>query len=391
MNILRIAKSYLLNLTLVLLSVVLMLAVIEGGTRLYLAFSSVVKFTSHIDFRKSKPPPYAEARYDVAEFTAESFALPGWKTPAGTRLLLPIDFSGKYINIKSDRRLTTDQPQFYRNKIYIFGGSTVFCNEVPDGSTIASALQRAVNYIYPNTYRVENLGATSVVASQQLERLKTIKLNKSDLVIFFDGANDSYNSIYRADPSGWILGENKQIVFDKGRAFEQLLKIHATYGKYSKFIDYFLSPYDFSYEPAHLKNKIKVDALSKQLEKSYRDSILGALDYSEKSGAKFIHFLQPTLFNNTKSLWYRHQLTTNPYLTSNGIEFAMSKGYAVLHYTLEQLKTDKVVSFDLSQLSETSQLDSIHFLDWVHVADAGNKILADEIFKRVDATGLLTK
>lgn len=171
-------RAFLTNTLLVIASLILVLMVAELGTRTYLLLFPALNFQSHIEFRKSRPLPYKDSNYDVAAFTKESYSLPGWVTPPNSRLVIPLDFHGHYVSIDHGIRKTTDQPQKFSNVIYLFGGSTVFCNEVPDQYTIASFVQQLVNESSPERYKVENYGATTVVSGQELERLK-----RYDLVI----------------------------------------------------------------------------------------------------------------------------------------------------------------------------------------------------------------
>lgn len=373
-----------LNLILALVTVVAVLFAIEGFTRAYFYFLPTLVYRSHIEFRKSVPAPYANSKYNVPEFIDESFSLPGWKNPPGTRLVIPDDFQGKYISIKEGMRRTTDQPEKFENQVLVFGGSTVFCNEVPDPYTLPSALQRAINRKSGKAFVVKNYGATSVVASQELERLKTAPLKKGDIVVFYDGANDAYTSIYKNDPTGWIVGENKKIVYDKGVLFKTVLQIHSKYSQYSKFIDYFLSPFDYSYQPGHLKDKALVSDLTTQLKSRYHDNILEAAKFVKSKDAVFVHFLQPTIFQNTKNTWYRHQLVSNTALISRGMEPALLAGYDGLKSAVQKLAHDDgVSSFDLSEVAEKSPLESTDFLDWVHLGDHGNETMAEEVFQRL--------
>lgn len=380
----RTAGGLVVNLILVVISIAILLLALEGGTRLYLKLLPTLTFQSHLEFRRSIPAPYLTSPYNVTEFVDESFSSPGWRNPPGTRLVIPNDFHGKYIGIEAGLRRTSFQPAQFKNRVFIFGGSTIFCNEVPDDYTLPSVLQIRLNKNNGNHYRVENYGATSVVSAQELERLRTVSIKEGDVVIFYDGANDAYTSIYKDDPTGWIVGENKQIIYDKGVLFETFLRFHTKYSSISKFVEYFLSPFDYSYEPAHLRDEKLILDLQSQLASRYQKNILEAARYTIEKKAKFIHVLQPTLFQNTKSLWYRHQLASNTALIPRGMERALVTGYQSLQEVVKRLNDkDGILSFDLSNISEQSQLDSIHFLDWVHLGDRGNEIMADEVYKRL--------
>ena len=51
------------------------------------------------------------------------------------------DFDGSYINIEDGHRITTGSTDRREKRILVFGGSTIFCGEVPDSMTVPSRLQ----------------------------------------------------------------------------------------------------------------------------------------------------------------------------------------------------------------------------------------------------------
>ena len=127
----------------------------------------------------------------------------------GGRYLLPANRSGRYININDHRRRTTDAPDGAVNRVHFFGGSTLFCAEVPDQWTVASCLQRLLNEQPGPRLRVENYGACSMIARQQTEQLQARPIRPGDVVIFYDGFNDVYYPIYNGNPDGWRPGDDQ--------------------------------------------------------------------------------------------------------------------------------------------------------------------------------------
>lgn len=133
------------------------------------------------------PRPFVDAPYFGEEFLSETRSGKGVAIPLGTRLVIPNDQQGKYINVSNGKRRTAFQPIEVKNKVYLFGGSTIFSGEVPDEYTIASRLQQLLNTKFADRFTVENYGSTSVTLAQQLERLRTLQLAPGDVVIFYDG------------------------------------------------------------------------------------------------------------------------------------------------------------------------------------------------------------
>ena len=377
-------RTFITNLLLVIISMMSVLLSAELGVRAYLAFFPALNFQSQFEFRKSRPLPYKDSSYDVVSFTKEAHSQPGWITPPNSRLVIPLDFHGRYITIEHGIRKTTDQPAQATNVIYIFGGSTVFCSEVPDQYTVPSFIQRLVNKRFPASYKVENYGASTVVSAQELERLKTVKLKRGDVVVFFDGANDAYISIYNKDPKGWILGENNKILFEKGLFAEFQIKLHHNFGRFSKFIQFFLSPYDYRFEPTHLKDRVQVTTLANEMSTRYAHNILSAHDYSVSTGSSFFHFLQPTIFSGQNTSLYQYHLQHNPYFVAAGIEKALTEGYKGLRPVITELNNKRVSSLDISKIFDKRLPEDEYFLDWVHVSEKGNAIIANVIFTSIE-------
>lgn len=380
-------RKFVLVFFLFVFSIVFVLLIVEFGSRGSLLLFPELKYNSHLEFRKSIPSPYSDSDYDVKSFVEESYNLPGWDTPPNSRLLIPRNFQGRYISIDKGVRHTTDQPSTFDNIIWVFGGSTIFNNEVPDRFTVTSFLQRLVNANSSKRYKVENYGVTSVVSSQELERLKLIQLQKGDIVIFFDGANDSYISIYNRDPDGWIVGENNNILFEKGWLSNFLVKTHNKLKSYSTFVNVFLSPYDYRFEPTHLRDHLEVEALAIKMRAKFVRNISEAANYSIASKANFFHFLQPTIFTVKQPSLYEYQLRKNSYLISAGIDKTLNEGYKALIPAIEELKRDHgVLSFDLTNIFDERPYDEEFFLDWVHVTEKGNEVIANAIFEKIKST-----
>jgi len=110
------------------------------------------------------------------------------------------DWHGKYINndpgIRGVWRRTINpancDPQ-HRVSLWIFGGSTMYGTAVPDWATIPSYLSRQVNAGSRDCVVISNFGVEGYVTDQELILL--VELLKAggrpDIVIFYDGVNDS--------------------------------------------------------------------------------------------------------------------------------------------------------------------------------------------------------
>src|SRR5262245_27465301 len=111
-------------------------------------------------------------------------------------------------NIVKGLRKTSNQEEHPKNKIYMFGGSSMWGTGSADRNTIPSLLQAQLR-ANEQRYAVFNYGFSTVVAHQQLSRLKTLDLKDGDVVIFYDGWNDIWQGVVYGQPSGTIIGYNE--------------------------------------------------------------------------------------------------------------------------------------------------------------------------------------
>ena len=109
-----------------------------------------------------------------------------------------------------------------KKRILVFGGSTVWGTGSADEFTIPSYLQQLVN-VQSDDYIVHNYGFASVTTKQQVDRLMTLEVLDGDIVVFYAGGNDQWQSVINGDPAGTIIGYNDRnklrIVINKLKAF----------------------------------------------------------------------------------------------------------------------------------------------------------------------------
>jgi hypothetical protein len=83
--------------------------------------------------------------------------------------------------------------------IWMFGGSTLYGSGVPDWATIPSLLSTQLNKLPNHCVAITNFGTEAYNSNQELllllEQLKAGR--RPDVVIFYDGVNDSYTGSYQ--------------------------------------------------------------------------------------------------------------------------------------------------------------------------------------------------
>ena len=363
--------------TVPILTIVILFVVLELFARLYASVFSLPR--THYDYRKQQPEPYVDAAYFSKEFVDESFRQPGgWKYPKNTRLIIPNDYHGTHFNILDGKRSTDFQPDRHENAVYLFGGSTIYNSEVPDSLTVASQLQLLFNKHYPGKYIVENYGTTTVTTVQQLERLKTLSsFRHDDIVVFYDGVNDIYQSIFYANPEETMIQRNRRSAKELSFINRAMLYL----SNRSRLIQLFFDPINRS-EPEHLSDAAFANRLLDSMKSRFKKAIKEAHDYSIKNNASFFHYLQPHLYSDKVFSKYEKNLCQNYYIVPKGIEKSFSMGRPVLQNATMEL-AEGINSIDLTDILNERPQNEEYFLDSVHVNHMANEIIAKHIFSSI--------
>ena len=318
----------------------------------------------HKEFRMQQPQPYVNAWYFSKDFINESFKQPGgWlldKTYGGVK---PYNFEGKWINVRDNRRVTINKPGNYLHNIYLFGGSTVYNGEVPDTLTIASQLASLGANDF--SYKVVNMGATSIHSAQQLGRLKSeIKLKDGDVVIFYDGVNDVMQRIVYENSEGYMIGKPKKESFWIKQLRSKSDNSSILYMLHSKMIS---------------NTKDTSSTLIKTSINDYIKTLVAANKYVEAQGAYFYHFLQPTLFTKKNLNKYEQMLYVKgfPFVPVQFIQ-DFTRAYPIISNKLDSFE------FSYSLIRAFDGLVESPYLDFCHINHIGNKIIAENIWNSIN-------
>jgi lysophospholipase L1-like esterase len=357
-------------------TIILLLFIFEFGTRTYHKLSPPSRNTYEV--WKGLPPPYRDAPFFSQDFVNEfNYQRSRWVFSENTELSLPLDYAGHYFNIADGCRVTSFQPREHTNTVYVFGGSTIYCGEVPDEHTIPSQLQLLLNEYFGNQYLVRNYSTGGATTAAQLKRLQKITLNPGDIVIFYDSFNDILHSSL---PVHLSLAEKIRQQINKRMPFSQ--SVCLSLAKHSAFIRTFLNPLNKRYKPDHLDHELEMSQFLNSLNERYTNSILQANQYCQQHGAKFFHFLQPSLFTVKNRSNYEKELLQN----CDGLcETAFQKGYLLLQDA--NFEFGKFIqSYDLTEiLNDRRSPGEEYFFDMVHVNHKANRIIAENIFDRIQA------
>ena len=263
-------------------------------------------------------------------------------------------FRSTELNVIDGRRVTTNVPSRVRQNIYLMGGSTVFCSEVPDRYTLPSFLQRLVNAV-DDSISVSNHGQRGATTANRLRYFESLDgISRDDIAIFLFGDNDC----------GTYLDQKRH----------PLTRIVVVVERLSKYgFEIFKWLYG-EIAPRFWRNRShsSVKKLIQQFEKTAQ--------LCQKRGVKLLCVLQPNIFTLVSQLEYdlrlRHSSSTEISVSVNDaypkyVDWLRNKDFAVSAADIFNRSPDHV------------------YLDWAHLNARGNEKLANFLFDELERRNLI--
>ena len=281
----------------------------------------------------------------------------------GHQIYRHVTVEGKNFSILDGIRVTTDVNEtLRRNKIFIFGGSTVFCDEMPDHLTSASFLQRLVNQ-RTKPMAVVNCGWSG---ASMLDRTKMLKelanFDNGDMAVFYFGDNDS----------GWT-----HVTEDRVHLSEQLIPLPLQFMKVLYAI--------FGFEIAGwVYNELAPRWMRKYSEFAVGatiDAFRDAYEYCRSREVEMLVILQPNLY--TLRTKYPSEVQAEK-------RFSNNLRTVILHAYKHYEEWVKETPYAVSATHIFDNAPAPVFLDWAHVNARGNEIIAKFIFEELQRRGMLS-
>ena len=205
-----------------------------------------------------------------------------------------------------------------------------------------------------------------------------------DVTIFYDGTNEVYHWIFYGNAIPEIarrFGSSHESSTWYERATFWVWK---NFRNQSEFVRRFCNVNRNRRwtVPVHLRNEHIRRRLLKQSQVEFRTALIDASSVSRKSGAKFVHFLQPTLFSQARLSVYEAQLARNHNIVFAGLEVAHRRGYEALRQELASIE-GLFPSFDLGDAFDDRRDRGEYFIDDCHVTHEANAVVARRIARAV--------
>jgi len=261
-------------------------------------------------------------------------------------------------------------------KVFCFGGSTLWGTGAEDKETTPSHLAKILNQKGP--FVVMNYGQSAYFSTQQtvalsLERLKG---NIPDVVLFYDGANDSYVGGYSpGDPYQFEHYEAWEKRFRKvtlKRYFSRKWD-RSTLHRLLEDLGLFPNPkkiYDQKISDEDIKQRAEV------LVAAYLRNVGFVKKLSHEYGFKAYFFWQPSLLAGTKKTLSPHEEKT--------LDSHSSKWREITKRAYQKMdeKTLPPSFFNISHIFDTENRPI--YLDWCQISGESNKKVAEEMVSRME-------
>lgn len=362
---------------------ILAFLLIEGAFRLYYMMRGEAALRNLYE-RWSHNPAFTSKPWFSREFAAAALNQPpdGY-TPPGTCIKIPADYKDRFFTVQNGSRATVGfdraglPPGRRPRKLFVFGGSTTYCAEVPDDFTWASELQKLLAAI-PETKDIEvvNCGNNGAVALQEVERLEyEIRRNNiPDFAVFFDGDNEVFQGVVFGEPGGTQYGTYQKHV---NRSLFVLKRV-AGISVAAQTIYHSILDSQRHNDLPHTRSDAKLRELSQETADVYERNLLRASELCNRHGIRMLVFLQPNLFTLDRP--WSPQESTLKAAERKSHASAFQTCYPVLRERLRQLKEQGIMAYDLSNMFD-STVEPI-YVDGCHVESTGNRLIALAILKR---------
>jgi lysophospholipase L1-like esterase len=300
-------------------------------------------------------------------------------------------FQGKYINITENGLRFTPRPATGAQKgtapvrIFMLGGSTMWGTGARDSMTIPAILSAELAH-RGIAAEVTNFGESGYVSTQELILLllELQRGNIPDVVVFYDGVNDTFSG-YQQGLAGMPQNEfNRAREFNltgaANRAKLRYIAFQNTLLDLSsvRFLKAVLSRFGLINQASAVRasagDENRDDPIALDVVAKYKGNVEIASALAKQYGFKVLFYWQPTIFHKQhltdyESSWRRDARSMEPFFL---------KTYTFVQQGMAAQGTDSRFR-DLSPIFANNREPL--FVDSFHLAESGNSLVAKEMAK----------
>lgn len=305
-------------------------------------------------------------------------------------------FNGQYIKLDHNGIRRTSFPEIIGGtnsrplEIFMFGGSTLWGTGARDNYTIPSLLGKALSE-HQIRAKITNFGEGGRVSTQEVIELflKLQKGNIPDMVIFYDGVNDTFSAFQNGIPG---IPQNEW-----NRKKEFILLHRSRYKDLDKF--FFLSVLERSGIGTVLKlimRRIKKGYDNKEFRFKGKQNIEEDIVKIYLSNMKIVDSLGKA-YGFTSIFYWQPVIYTKNILTKYEKQEVEAKGKEVREfydrtYTAMKEQNMKCADYHFYNISDMfAKTDQPFFIDFCHLTEAGNQMIAnrmkDDIIEIISKAG----
>lgn len=264
-----------------------------------------------------------------------------------------------------------------RERVWVFGGSTVYGAGVPDWATVPSYLSAVLNERAGACAEIWNLGVEGYVTNQEMllliEELKSGA--QPDVVIFYDGVNDSYAGA--VDPGVATEHLNFRAVAARVENTEENQLLRRSY--LLRFARKLIGRSESRL--AVDRSEASLQAHARAVVANYRANIALVRELAEAHHLRAYFFWQPSLFYGDKPLspFEASLLAASESVSSAGNRDAIHAVYARAESDASTSGAFRFLGHLFDAHREPLYLDT-----WMHLAPRGNEIVARALAAALD-------
>jgi len=296
-------------------------------------------------------------------------------------------YNSKYIKVNTDGfRVTPNSEISSENaqpslRLFMFGGSTMWGTGARDALTIPALLATELR---SRGIKVEvvNFGETGYVSTQEVITLllQLQKGNIPNLVVFYDGGNDTY-SAYQQGIAGLPQNEyNRAKEFNLTKRLPEIKRIvvkdtinNLATVRFTKALlrRIGMRKTEQKDEPDYDKGRIVEEAVNLYLNNL---ELVKSLAVSYKF--KYIFYWQPTIFGKNKLSDYEKA----EYAREQHLEKFFKETHNILREKTTHPRYEKTF-YDLSAIF--SHVEEPVYIDWIHLSERGNATIAQAMVEQI--------
>ena len=351
--------------------------------------------TVHKDYRREVADTYGDSTWTNKYFSEfEEARVPRWEPYVYWRRK---GYNGNYININDDGIRVVPRKDIAREvkglKIFMFGGSTLWGTGARDEFTIPALLEELIESKGAVDVEVINFGESGYVSTQEIILLirQLQKGDIPDLVIFYDGVNDTF-SAYQQNIAGIPQNESnrakefnflsKQYMTREGerkirkKAIKSITSNLSTV-RFTRYLRKKIASAEAGSDGDELSDNINdIDAIINGEIDIFQSNIKIVSALAEKYGFKYIFYWQPTIFQKRSLTAYEQKELE---LRSDAMPF-YQRAYGFMREKTPAIQA----AYNFINLGEMfSDTKEPMYIDYCHLGEVGNGRVAEKMFQDV--------